>query len=231
MKSPHQEPPIPQISGLLLAIETASTNCSLALYKGRELLGEHTLYVRNKHDELLAYNAQALLEQCGFSVQHLDAIAVSSGPGSFTGLRIGAAFAKGLCLGTPIKLAPVSTLAAVATAAKHCLHPTHDNILVVIPSHRDLAYMQSFDRKGVAREQGRLATISEINACVQEGTLVCGPGATLLETYSGVLISGLNRLTARFVGLLGAELLEQNSVIAAADFVPTYMQEFEVRTN
>ncbi len=218
------------VEGRLLAVETSGTACSLALYHHSSLLAEHTLYMRNKHDEFLAENTRELLRQCGVSVQHLEAVAVSAGPGSFTGLRIGAAFAKGLCFDSRIQLIAVETTASLARAAVHCLFPHHTSILSVVPSHRDLVYIQNFDRSGTAMTEVQLVAADEAKKRVSDEMLVCGPGADAITTTESVSIPGLNRVNARFVGLLGSELLAKRIFVPADEFVPSYQQEFEVHT-
>lgn len=99
---------------LILSIETATTVCSVALHQHGELLGSQSLYIDKSHSGLLAPSMKSLVEYCGYGLKDLKAVAVSEGPGSYTGLRIGVSAAKGLCFSLDIPLIAVSTLEAMA---------------------------------------------------------------------------------------------------------------------
>ena len=97
----------------LLAIDTSSHACSVALRIGDAVTEDHTVEPR-EHTRILVPMISALLEEGGIAAADLDAIVLGNGPGSFIGMRIGASVAQGLCHGAGIKLIPVSSLAAVA---------------------------------------------------------------------------------------------------------------------
>lgn len=102
---------------LLLALETSSTVCSVALYKGAELLGASELQIEKSHSSHITVMIAQLVENCGYTLHDLSAVAVSGGPGSYTGLRIGSSTAKGLCYSLDIPLLEVSTLYGLAKQA------------------------------------------------------------------------------------------------------------------
>lgn len=101
----------------LLALETAYDICGAALFKDGKLAALEELQTHRQHNNFLADLVAACLDQgnCGFA--QLDALAVSSGPGSFTGLRIGNSYAKGVAFGAQLPVIPVPTLPAMALAA------------------------------------------------------------------------------------------------------------------
>ena len=99
---------------LLLALETSSAVCSVALYNGVELLGASELQIEKSHSSHITVMISQLIENCGMELKQLSAIAVSGGPGSYTGLRIGSSTAKGLCYSLDIPLIEVSTLYGLA---------------------------------------------------------------------------------------------------------------------
>ncbi|MFD1186075.1 tRNA (adenosine(37)-N6)-threonylcarbamoyltransferase complex dimerization subunit type 1 TsaB [Pontibacter rugosus] len=99
---------------LLLALETSTTVCSIALYKDQQLLGASELQIEKSHSSHITVMVAQLVENCGASLQDLSAVAVSGGPGSYTGLRIGTSTAKGLCFSLDIPLIEVSTLYGLA---------------------------------------------------------------------------------------------------------------------
>ncbi len=99
---------------LLLAFETSAKAASAALHDGQRLLGESYQNTGLTHSQTLMVMAEDLLKQCGYTPQDVTAVAVAHGPGSFTGVRIGAAAAKGFSWGGGIPCYGVSTLEAMA---------------------------------------------------------------------------------------------------------------------
>ncbi len=98
----------------ILQIETATTVCSVALAKDGGVVGFKQLDERNIHAEIITLFIKELVTAAGISFDDLDAIAVSCGPGSYTGLRIGVSTAKGLCFALDKPLIAVETLTAMA---------------------------------------------------------------------------------------------------------------------
>ncbi len=100
---------------LILCLETATTNCSVGLAKDGKLLALKEDNSKNySHAEKLHIFINEVLKEAGFSTRDLDAIAISKGPGSYTGLRIGVSSAKGLCYSLDIPLISVPTLDLLA---------------------------------------------------------------------------------------------------------------------
>ena len=102
---------------LLLSLETSSPVCSVALHRTGELVGQSELRLEKSHSSHLSLLTSQLLANAGYRLADLAAVAVSDGPGSYTGLRIGAAAAKGLCYALDVPLLAVSTLRALAWQA------------------------------------------------------------------------------------------------------------------
>ena len=100
--------------GLILSIETATTVCSVALHKDGRLVGLQELHLQKSHSGFLAVLIKELVRYTGYELKDLDYIAVSKGPGSYTGLRIGTATAKGLCYALEKPLVSINTLEAMA---------------------------------------------------------------------------------------------------------------------
>jgi len=100
---------------LILQIETATSSCSIALANGGVVLGFKQVNQRNLHAEVITRFIEEIIATAGFKYADLDAIAVSSGPGSYTGLRIGISTAKGLCFALDKPLIAVETLDAMAS--------------------------------------------------------------------------------------------------------------------
>src|SRR6266508_1023760 len=98
----------------LLAVESATLSGGVALLDGDSLLGEITLNIAITHSERLLSAVDRLLADCGLAPADLEGLAVSVGPGSFTGLRVGLATVKGLAMALGLPVAPVPTLDALA---------------------------------------------------------------------------------------------------------------------
>jgi tRNA threonylcarbamoyladenosine biosynthesis protein TsaB len=102
------------IMGLILCLETATTVCSVALSKDGKLLAVREVNQGYTHSENLTIFSGQVLAEAGHRFEELDAIAVSKGPGSYTGLRIGVSAAKGFCFALDKPLIAVNTLRAMA---------------------------------------------------------------------------------------------------------------------
>ncbi len=99
---------------MILQIETATTSCSVALAKDGVVLAFKQVSERNIHAEVITLFIDELIAGAGMNYNNLDAIAVSCGPGSYTGLRIGVSTAKGLCFALDKPLIAIETLDAMA---------------------------------------------------------------------------------------------------------------------
>lgn len=115
---------------VILNIETSTQVCSICLSVDGELLGIKESHTKNSHAELLTILAQQILNEQNYEFKDLDAVAVSKGPGSYTGLRIGVSTAKGLCYSLDKPLIAISTLEAMAVGmARRVESDEHENIL------------------------------------------------------------------------------------------------------
>jgi len=101
---------------MLLALDTSTRLMGLALYDGDSILAESTWMTADHHTVELAPAMQETMRRCGVSIQRLTALGVAIGPGSFTGLRIGLALAKGIALAQHIPLVGIATLDILAAA-------------------------------------------------------------------------------------------------------------------
>ncbi|MGC1271090.1 MAG: tRNA (adenosine(37)-N6)-threonylcarbamoyltransferase complex dimerization subunit type 1 TsaB [Croceibacterium sp.] len=99
---------------LILSLETSTDVCSVALHKGRKLLAQAEIHEPQAHAARLAPLIESVTREAGASLKEIDAVAISQGPGSYTGLRIGTSTAKGLCYAMDIPLISVGTLELLA---------------------------------------------------------------------------------------------------------------------
>lgn len=126
-----------------LAIETATTVCGIALIRDGMEPVERVLDIPNVHSERLVPMISELLTETGIPVNELDCLAVSIGPGSFTGLRIGLSVAKGISFASDIPIVPVPTLEALAYNVVRAGY-TGTEILSLLDAHRGDAYWAAY---------------------------------------------------------------------------------------
>lgn len=132
---------------LILHLETATTVCSVALsYEGKLLFlkEENNGYT---HAEHLTLFIEEVMQSAGKSYTDLDAVAVSKGPGSYTGLRIGVATAKGLCFGLGKPLVAINTLHALAKGAS-LKHKNNFQVCPMLDARRMEVYTALYDKAG-----------------------------------------------------------------------------------
>ncbi len=131
---------------LILNIETSTDICSVSLSKdGKEVSSKVTTEERS-HAKLLSVLIKELLVEENITTKDLDAVAISKGPGSYTGLRIGVSTAKGICFGSDIPLIAMNTLKIMAFAISETLE-SNDNTLLcpMIDARRSEVYQSIFD--------------------------------------------------------------------------------------
>lgn len=132
--------------GLILSLETTTTNCSVALGKDGSLLAVKEEDSKSySHDRNLHLFIKEILEENLIRVGQLDAIAVSRGPGSYTGLRIGVSTAKGLCFSLDKPLIALDTLAVLYTQIKEA---EFDFFAPMLDARRMEVYTTVFDKEG-----------------------------------------------------------------------------------
>ena len=101
----------------LLLIETSTALCSTAISDGKTIICERRSAEPRQHASMTAVYVQEMLDECALTMSDIDAVALSSGPGSYTGLRVGSSTAKGLCFGAGKPLIAVGTLDVLAWQA------------------------------------------------------------------------------------------------------------------
>lgn len=214
---------------IIISLETSGTTCGVALSSADEIICEYSIFGRNLHDRLLTENIRRVLLDTGLDFEQVDAVAVSSGPGSFTGLRIGASAAKGICFENKPKLIAVPTLSAIAKAAIHYAGKgACKEITPVIHAHKNMFYYQKFTPDGNVKSDIFQIEHGELRQEISSDSLVCGPGAG--KAGYDVAFPILNVLSAKFISGMAACLFEKGEFVSSESFVPLYIQEFEPKT-
>jgi len=127
----------------ILAIETSQTQCGAAIYFSDEKYFSSIINLKHSHSEKLFESVEYLFSAAKIEATELDSIAVSEGPGSFTGLRIGMSAAKGIAYGAAIPIIPVPTFEALAYQLSQFL-PTGSNFAIANKVNRDEVYFAKF---------------------------------------------------------------------------------------
>tara|TARA_B100001750_G_scaffold43767_1_gene32087 strand:- start:157925 stop:158599 length:675 start_codon:yes stop_codon:yes gene_type:complete len=163
---------------LILNLETATTNCSVSLARDGQLIAlkEHNS-PNYSHSEQLHVFIDEVVKQASLRLSDLDAIAISKGPGSYTGLRIGVSAAKGLCYALEIPLISIATLESMASQADP---QAVDFIIPLLDARRMEVYSAVFDKdlKQVRDTRAEIVSESSFEVFWQKGkVLLLGSGA------------------------------------------------------
>ncbi len=210
---------------MILAIETASQVCAVALAQGQELVAEYRLNLKNQHARLLAAGVEKMLADCQVRLEHLQAIAVSIGPGSFTGLRIGLSFAKGLAFGRKLPIIGVPTLQALASMAPM----EHGLVCAVLRSRVNEVYRAFFEIKSFrAYAKGETVVLSNpaLAESLPPGCLVMADrqcGLDPQRLHAPVYYADLSALT---IARLAVDQLAGADSSRNDELEPLYLQEF-----
>jgi tRNA threonylcarbamoyladenosine biosynthesis protein TsaB len=129
-----------------LLVESSGDVCSAAVSADNIIVSEKTVVEQNAHSTYLAQFIDDVLKEAGLKITELDAVVVGSGPGSYTGLRIGTSLAKGICFGADISLIACSTLKGIAVASFEA-NDTIETAVSLIDARRMDAYLGVFTRK------------------------------------------------------------------------------------
>lgn len=213
----------------ILNLETASTNCSVALFEGSQLRAlREDPSPGYSHGELLHVFIEEALAEAGVGKELLDAVAVSKGPGSYTGLRIGVASAKGLCFSLDIPLIALPTLKVLAAGAA-----IGEGLCIpMLDARRMEVYAAILDPDlHVVREtRAEILTPDSFEDYAKQGPLtLVGNGA---EKARDLLTDPVFRFlpdiqpSARFMGPMAYTAYETKSFEDLAYFEPYYLKDF-----
>lgn len=217
----------------ILAFETSAKAASVALTENGKLMGECYQNTGMTHSQTLMVMAQDLLRQCGWDISSLDGLAVAEGPGSFTGVRIGMAAAKGMAWGAELPCYGVSTLEAMAVS----FGAWQGYVCPVMDARRAQVYNALFHaERGQLRRvtPDRAIALSELAEEIknwEEPIFLVGDGSilcynTLLETVPGLVLPSEHRMHQRAAGVaLAAErIAAAGNAGDAASLVPNYLR-------
>ena len=217
----------------ILAFETSAKAASVALMDNGKLLGESYQNTGLTHSQTLMVMAEDMLKCCGFSVEDVEAVAVAAGPGSFTGVRIGVAAAKGLAWGAQLPCYGVSTLEAMARS----LGVWDGYVVPAMDARRNQVYTAVFHaQKGVLTrvEEDMAISLAELGEKIKifsEPVFLVGDGAvlcynTLIEEVPGLVLPPEHRIHQRASGvaLAAQAMADAGDPGNGAELTPNYLR-------
>lgn len=208
---------------IVLVLDTAAADCTAALYDSTadRLLACALETIGKGHAERLMAVIDAALDEAGLALQAVEKIAVTVGPGSFTGIRVGVAAARGLALALGIEAVGVSTLAVVALQARDA-HPD-EAVMVAMDARRGEVYTQMFTAGGEAAGAARLVSYDEGRALAREcGALVAGSGrAIVLDEAEETVPDRYGALAIARLAMGGAALPPKPLYLRSPDAKPS----------
>lgn len=219
---------------VLLLLETATAVCSVALSRGDSLISSRTAGGEREHASILAVYIKEVIEEAGMVIGDIDAVVVSRGPGSYTGLRIGVATAKGICYALKKPLIAVDTPLAMTSCYLEGLEMVDKNsiLIPVIDARRMEVYGAAMDTDMNYLQPIRAEILSPDSFVTDEQRrhIVFGDAALkCADNYSNrsfITVDTSFRLTA--MGLLrpGLEAFRAGKFEDVAYFEPFYLKEF-----
>jgi tRNA threonylcarbamoyladenosine biosynthesis protein TsaB len=218
---------------LLLSIETSTKVCSVALHRDDVLLASSEILIEKSHSKYITLLVENLFAYSGEKMEALDAVAVSKGPGSYTGLRIGVSTAKGICYALEKPLLAIDTLTSMAYEANR-FNTAHGFLCPMIDARRMEVYCSIFDNSLNVLEPVQAKVIDEHSfqeILAKQPILFFGDGSQkCLEVISrsknayfipSVFPSAIN------VGALALKAFQAEKFEDVAYFEPFYLKDFQ----
>jgi tRNA threonylcarbamoyladenosine biosynthesis protein TsaB len=225
---------------VILGIETATTICSVGIADGEKVIAEIRFDIKNIHAEVLSESIEQLLRLSGLVLKNIAAFAVSIGPGSFTGLRIGLATVKGLAFAAGKPLVAVGTLLAQAAAGNQwSVNSNQSSVVPVMKARAGEIYAARFQSAWpmpIPASDEVLLAVADFSNWLQTPAMLCGNGVAMLQAH-GVLENLSNiaiipeaaaMLGGGLIARLGAIKFAAGEIVDLAALEPRYLQEFAI---
>jgi tRNA threonylcarbamoyladenosine biosynthesis protein TsaB len=216
----------------ILSIETSTSICSVAIHEQGELLALAEIMEPGAHAEKLVSLVDAALKQANLRLVDLAAVAVSQGPGSYTGLRIGVSTAKGIAYALDIPLIGINTLQAMAASQSIA---EGEYVVAVLDARRKEVYTQTFGDslqqlspiEAVVLEEGVFGSVLEKGKVYFVGDGVEKVKEEVQHVNAQFVENWESSLSAKNMGVLASEKHARQEWEDLAYFVPNYLKEFK----
>ena len=228
---------------MILCIETGTDVCSVGIARDGELLSLRESDEGRDHARKVGVFVDELLRETGIAPDDLDAVAVGKGPGSYTGLRIGVSFAKGLCYGLQKPLLAVGSLDALVEVAREDYEAgilavddwQHARLCPMVDARRMEVYAQVFDSQGTPLTDVSAEVVSEESFAAYrqagEPFVIFGSGARkCADLLAGATFVEVTP-SARGLARLAQQALDEGRTEDVAYFEPFYLKDFVVTTS
>ena len=228
---------------LILCIETGTDVCSVAVAKDGELISLRESAQGRDHASKVGLYVQELLEELEIEPKDLDGVAVGMGPGSYTGLRIGVSFAKGLCYALDKPLIAVESLSMLTELAIQSLETQatevenweNATLCPMIDARRMEVYTQIYDSRGVAQDTLSAMVIDESSFAkyrtAEQPFIIYGNGAAkCCEALPWATLIDIAP-SAAGLAVLAQRKLDNHQIEDVAYFEPLYLKDFVVTTS
>lgn len=216
---------------LILCIESATELCSIAVAEGGKLLALRASKEVRTHTQVITLLIDQVLEDAKLDYSDLDAVAISSGPGSYTSLRIGTSTAKGICFGLGLPLIAVDTLHSLAMRVANDPKHSYGNIVSTIDARRMEVYEARFDANGKRLSEDKAIIYSTAYfESLSSQDIVCGTGVQKVESelkeqqisYSAYAAS------AKYMTSIAEEKYNGKDFADLAYFTPNYIKPVRI---
>lgn len=218
---------------MILSIESATKNCSVSLHNQGELMVSKELQEdKFSHSEHLHVFIKELMTMAGVSFKELDAVAVSKGPGSYTGLRIGVSAAKGICFSVDCPLIGIDTLEVLAKKGVHD-NPESGIIIPVIDARRDEVYTAVYtpDMDCLRKTNALILDDSSYSEYSDSSRLFIGDAVNKMEQFMSISPNDILIHTypsSKELGFLAWDRYQKKEFVDVAYFEPYYLKDFKV---
>lgn len=218
---------------IILSIETATKAGSVAIHKDGALIGIQQYNIEKSHSALVQVLMSQLLENTGIDRNEIDAVAVSAGPGSYTGLRIGVSSAKGFCFALNLPLIAINTLEAMVFQVNK-QHVNEYLLCPMIDARRLEVYCLVAEKSGVILEATYAKIIEEdaFSSYLKEGKILFfGDGAdkckTIIRSENAIFIDDIIP-SAKEIGEMAEVKFQKGDFEDLAYYEPFYLKEFRI---
>lgn len=218
----------------VLGVDTSTMTAGIGVVEGDEILAEVKFSVKITYSEILLSCIDQTLMNANLKIDDVDGFAISIGPGSFTGLRIGLSTLKGLCFATGKPLASVPSLDALAYLSLYCQYP----VVAMLDAKKNQVYAAIYEAKdGKPKRQSDylVVDVEDLVKRIPEKTLFVGPGARLFEKQLVELLKDKAYFSqveqswpsGAMIALLGSKKLTLNQFEDIANLEPLYLRKSE----
>ncbi len=217
---------------IILSIETSTKTSSIAIHENGRLISSQHIHIDKSHSEYLTLSIKYLIETSGLKISDIEAVAISKGPGSYTGLRIGTSTAKGICYGLDAKLISINSLEAMALGMIKC-HEIDALFCPMIDARRmevyclitnsELSILEATQAKVI--ESDSFSNLLSAKKIVFFGDGAGKCKAVLNHNKNAVFIENIHP-SAENIGFLAWQAYQKNQFENVAYFEPYYLKDF-----